>query len=164
MNDVDIFLEACGREGKLEEVLALLDDGQSPNVCNHLGYTPLMSAARSYQVEIVRLLLERGADSSASAKDGWTSLHSAVGEAASVPEDQEKCVVLLIEAKANIDAITDTGITPLMNAAWFGCIGAVRLLVEQGANVKAKDNQNRTAYDMAIARKHSEIAKALGGA
>ena len=125
------------------------------------GGTALMSAARSYRSEVVRFLLEHGADVNARTHDGLTALHTAAGETPSLPERQAECVRLLLEAGANPDAASASGETPLMAAAWFGCTPSVQVLVDRGAYAGTLDAQGRTAKDLANARGHQDVVRIL---
>jgi uncharacterized protein len=55
-----------------ECALVLLGAGADPNGRGEGGFTPLHSAAQNGDVELVRLLLEHGADASATASDSRT--------------------------------------------------------------------------------------------
>jgi ankyrin repeat protein len=64
------------RNGDLKQIKTLLDKGANPNVPDNLGYAPLMHALLTEvsSLELVKLLLEHGADAKAKAKDGFTAL------------------------------------------------------------------------------------------
>ena len=70
------FLTGAAMSGDLAVARLLLKKGASPNSPDELGYTPLMHAVltESSSLELVRLLLEHGADAKAKAKDGLTAL------------------------------------------------------------------------------------------
>ncbi len=65
--------------GILNVASALLDRGADVNArsTNAMKNTPLHAAAAGSQVELVRLLLDRGADANSPQEAGWTALHSA---------------------------------------------------------------------------------------
>jgi ankyrin repeat protein len=142
------LLQSAGR-GDLPFVRDFIEQGGSPNICNHLGYTPLMSACASYRVEVVSFLLQAGADVNQLANDKESALHAAVRSSPSLPEQQRECVRLLLEHGAEVDPASATGGTPLMSAAWFGCLLAVEELLGAGASLKLKDSQGSTAKDLA---------------
>lgn len=50
--------------------------------------TPLIAAIEGDNPEIVRLLLDAGADPSVSIRDGWTPLHHAVDMAVEIARDE----------------------------------------------------------------------------
>ncbi len=154
---IDKILAAAGH-GDLEGFRQLLGNGVSVNSANHLGYTPLMSAARSYRVEIVSVLLDAGADPRHTTNDGFTALHTAVGETPSLPEKQRDCVRLLVQAGAPLDAKTESGHTALMVAAWFGCNLSVEALLAEGADPDAIDVNGRNAEQLARERGHAVVA------
>ena len=57
--------------------------------------------------------------------------------------------------------MTATGITPLMNAAWFGCELSLLALLERGADTSLRDGEGRTALDMAKERGHTGLEEKL---
>jgi ankyrin repeat protein len=71
-------------------------------------------------------------------------------------------VRLLLKSGANPNLAVATGETPLMTCSRTGAVDAVKLLVEYGAAVDAKEpNQNQTAIMWAAAERHPEVVKAL---
>lgn len=159
---IDELLQACGK-GELDEVSRLLDSGVSPSSANKIGYTPLMSAASSYRVEVLKLLLARGADPNSRTADGLSALHCAVGSTPSQPARQAECVRTLLSSGSSPNVCTDTGLTPLMNAAWFGCHDAAKVLLANKADESLKDNMGRTARDLALAKNRTEVLRLLAG-
>jgi ankyrin repeat protein len=93
------------------------------------GHTPLALASRNGQGEMVKILLEAGADANQATGSGATPLMLA---AASGSVDAVKA---LLERGAAVDARESLrGETPLMFAAAYGRTEVVRLLVQNGAN------------------------------
>ena len=91
--------------------------------------TPLYIAAQN-RLEVVRLLVESGANKDQSRTDtGATPLYIAA------QEGYLEVVQFLVESGANTDqGRTDTGATPLYIAAQEGYLEVVQFLVESGAN------------------------------
>ncbi|KAF4943466.1 hypothetical protein FSARC_14911 [Fusarium sarcochroum] len=103
------------------------------------GWTPLMHAAKSSNLDAMRLLIDRGADINQVDNDGYTPLmRAAFG-------DFTAGTKLLVEQGADINQVDNDGYTPLMRAAVEGLTAAMKLLIEQGADVNLADNSGRTA-------------------
>ena len=58
-------------------------------------------------------------------------------------------VKLLLDESAYIDAESPNGTTPLMMAARYGSTAAVQLLINEGADVKIKNQLGLSALDFA---------------
>jgi Ankyrin repeats (many copies) len=145
--------------GDIEAVRTFLDNGIDPDAGNQVGYTALMGAARGANVDVLRLLLSRGGRATITDKRGCIALHWVVAQ----PGDssQATCVRVLLDAGADINARDEGGITPLMNAAWFGCVDAVRELLQRGADPLLRENKNRSAMDLASERGHRAVEALL---
>ncbi|KAI9090515.1 ras guanine nucleotide exchange factor domain-containing protein [Phlyctochytrium arcticum] len=76
--------------------------------------------------------------------EGRTPLHVAAASS-----DKEKITVLLAESHIKVNIQDKKGLTPLHMAASGSAIGAVRLLVNAGANVNAVDLQGKRPVDYA---------------
>jgi hypothetical protein len=151
----------AAHRGDLAAVRDFLDDGFFPNARNEVGYTALMSAARGGQVEMIRFLLSRGADATLSDQNGFTALHCAVMQPTMNGAREATSVRILVEAGVAPNVRDGNDGTPLMDAAWFGCVEAARELLERGANAALVDKKGRTARDLATARGHANILKLL---
>ena len=103
-----------------------------PNVKDSLGSTPLMYAAAFGNVDMVGTLLAAEGDPNVANNVGATPLMWAVN-------DLEK-VRLLVSHKANVNAKSKFGKTPLIIAASDDSgMPVVRILAENGADVNAAD-------------------------
>lgn len=110
------------------------------NVLSQDGESPLMMAVFKGEVEIAQKLIEMGADVN---KTGWTPLHYAatIGHV--------RLINILLAKYAYIDAESPNKTTPLMMAAGYGTASAVKLLLEEGADVSLKNDLGLTAMDFA---------------
>ena len=147
--------------GDVAAMKRFLEDGFPANVGNEVGYTALMGAARGANLEMIRLILSRGGRATLADKRGYTALHWAVAQPPADSTSQLKCVRTLIDAGADANARNEHGITPLMNAAWFGCRDSVKELLRRGADSSIRDTKGKSASDLAIERGHKDIEEIL---
>jgi ankyrin repeat protein len=68
---------------------------------------------------------------------------------------------LLLRKKADVDARTNFGETPLLLAAFQGHIDVVELLLAKNADVNARDNSGMTPLHYALANHHDALADLL---
>jgi hypothetical protein len=122
-------LQSAATRGDTKAIKEMLDSGADINKSD-LDGTALFWAARSCQVEAVRLLLERGADANAVCNDDLRPLHIAAIVGCT------KVVKLLIEKGADVNYTRTTryGGSALFFAAREGHSETVRLLIESGAD------------------------------
>ncbi|KAI9760710.1 MAG: hypothetical protein M1840_002218 [Geoglossum simile] len=120
-----------------------------------LGDTPLMLAARSGDREVVRLLIEKGADIEAEASDGGTVLYETAKRGA------VEMVALLLEKSANANAKTNYGRTPLLDAAAAGHAVVARLLLGNGADASVKEFEGGTSLHLAVKGRHIAMTRLL---
>jgi ankyrin repeat protein len=126
------------------------------------GATPLYRATKATDLTVIRLLLEKGANPSVTAKDGATPLMLACGlgarRGAAAEEDVvEKAdradpldaVKLFADGGADLNASNDLGNTALHYAALNGTTRIVEYLVGKGAKIDIKNKQGRTAVELA---------------
>jgi ankyrin repeat protein len=121
------------------------------------GVTALMSAARAECEACVRLLMEHNADAKAKTDAGLTALHYGAFKG------NLTMVRLFLGAGALVNVADDRGLTPLMMAANSKSKNpdVVRLLLDHGADIQAKDDFGRTAADWARIGGRPEIVKML---
>ncbi len=118
------------------------------------GATAFMRAARSADVELMRLLLDRGADPKLANKDGLNALMLAAGNGWSdkikgTEAEALEAVKLCASLGLDVNAATDKGDTALHGAAGRGADSIVKFLVEKGANVNAANKRGLTPLDIA---------------
>ncbi len=147
--------------GDVAAVKRFLDDGFPANAGNEVGYTALMGAARGASLEVIQLILSRGGRAALADKRGYTALHWAVAQPPANSTNQLNCVRMLIDAGADSNGRNEDGITPLMNAAWFGCGDSVKELLRRGADSTIRDSKGRSARDLAIERGHKDMEDIL---
>ena len=67
-------LHATAKEGNVDEMMRLLDDGAAIDQTKDDGATPLYVACEKGHVDAARLLLDKGAEVDRATKDGATPL------------------------------------------------------------------------------------------
>jgi uncharacterized protein len=119
------------------------------------GATPFFVAAKSADVEVMRLLLKYGADPLLGTQGKATPLMAAAGvgfrQGASLRTEPEalEAVKLAFELGGDVNAANAIGFTALHGAAIRGANSIVTFLVEKGARLDAKDKIGRTAFVIA---------------
>lgn len=116
------------------------------------GMTALTCAAASNQRPAVELLLSWGAEV-------CDEKQSALAAAARY--GHLDILDALLDAGADVDAQTGSGMTALMAAAEAGQLEAVEYLLEEGTNVHAVDANERSAFSYAIAGEQHEVVRLL---
>lgn len=181
-------LHAAAAQAKLDIVRALLDGGADPNarLCggdpNAKGRTPLHEAAWTADAGVVSLLLQRGANPFARAahdltpvgfaemrgKRAATNMRKAIATSPiaselNLPSSVRAGLVAragaLLDAGTPVDTIDDGGRTALHHAVMSGQEALVRLLIERGADVNAKDRGG--CYPLMRLQDTPEIARLL---
>lgn len=128
---------------------------------NKEGWTALMLAARNSKVvgiEIVKLLLDRGADVNLQNNEKYTALMMAAMN--SNTDSNIETVKLLLDKGADVNLVEFLGWTALMMAARSSNkesnIETVKLLLEYGADVNIQDNEGWTALMWASQNSNEE--------
>ncbi len=126
-----------------------------PNVRDEDGY-PLLVIAATGPANIVKVLLDYGADVKARDSNRETALIKASWCGCT------DCVELLLHAGSDIEAETIYGETAVMEAARSGAKETLRFLLERGANVNHRDNWGGTALIYAPLNYPESLARLAG--
>ncbi|HEX7649355.1 MAG TPA: ankyrin repeat domain-containing protein [Noviherbaspirillum sp.] len=172
-------LASAIHKGDPDVVRSMLANGAPVGALSHDGFAPLANAVmlgastrlRPQALEIVKLLVESGADIEQQGPRGNTPLTAAVGW--STPEIVEYLLIkganpnsrgyggtaalyqatrhkkaqiteLLIRHGANVNAASEVGWTPLHLAVINGMESTVKLLIDSGANINSRDVEGKT--------------------
>jgi RNA polymerase sigma factor (sigma-70 family) len=149
----DVARVRAALEGRPEQL-----DTDSPE-----GFTPLALAAHFGHLEVMRLLIDRGADINrvATHRIGVTPLHAALFGR------QVEAALLLVERGADVtlarggSGLKRAGWTALHYAAGLGFSTLVQPLLDRGADPSRPDEERKTPLDVAMEAHHDDIANVL---
>jgi len=177
---------ASASEGNVKVVEFLIKKGADHAVVDNDGVTPLMSAASQGQCKVVDLLLEKEKNKNKDVKphvnlaatSGGTALMFASGAG------KDDCVKSLLTAGADLNMLVEAqpeyldrlaksieageeteahvdGINSLMIAAAAGHLNTCKMLIEAGADVLVKDEEDKSALAAAVKGNFGEVASLL---
>lgn len=150
--------------GGTKHVLQLLDDGAvDVNECDASCQTALHLAAYYNDVQLVRLLLDRGAAVHAVDERTKTPLHTAVLSHSAIFGTCAEVIRQLLQAGADVHCSTrDWGRTTVLHlAAQKGAVGAVRALLAAGVSPNVLDQRRQTPLFLAAAASNTATVEAL---
>jgi ankyrin repeat protein len=185
-NGTDALTIAASYRGTTESMRALLDAGAEPQAPEGVRtrHTPLVFSSMTGDLENVRLLLSRGAKPdieglSEAVTFGYPDIVSAyidAGADASLREgsginllhwatitNRTSVIPVLAAAKVPLNDGDQFGFTPLMYAASVdhGDTATLRELLKAGADRSVRNDDKKTALDLARKFKHTPLADAL---
>lgn len=168
-------LHEAARQGDVDRVRQLLDQGVAVAEIDEAGDPALVIASLAGHADVVTLLLERGADIEIRNKHGLTALHAAAyggnmdvvelliakGAAvndtansykmsplhAAAEEGHADVVAFLLANRAEVEAQERNGYTPLSQAGWRDHWDAAGLLMKAGAVCQKADLVGQRLYD-----------------
>jgi ankyrin repeat protein len=137
-------------DGDLAKVELIVKKGANVNSAEpKKKRTPLMLAATKRNLDVVRFLVEKGADVNARDSDGQTALMYACRQRFNDVPDNSVAIFLLDNgAEVNLRS-TKKGYTALMLASGAGNAELVRKMLEKGADPSIEDNFGVTAAEVA---------------
>uniref|UniRef100_A0A8C8LU26 Ankyrin-1-like n=1 Tax=Oncorhynchus tshawytscha TaxID=74940 RepID=A0A8C8LU26_ONCTS len=139
------------------------------------GFTPLYMAAQENHLEVVKFLLENGANQSIPTEDGFTPLAVALQQGhenvvallinygtkgkvrlpalhIAARNDDTRTAAVLLQNDPNADVLSKTGFTPLHIAAHYENLSVAQLLLNRGANVNFTPKNGITPLHIASRR------------
>jgi ankyrin repeat protein len=143
------------KDGDAAVIKRQIAQGAPANAIDEFGSSALMYAAAYSDVAVLRTLLDHGADPNHADNAGATALMWAI--------PNEAKIRLLLERGARVNATSQlTGRTPLLIAAGRpGAAGVVRLLLEKGADPKARDIRGENTIFRAAFSGDTDILRLL---
>lgn len=137
-------------EGNLIGLQKAVDEGRDLNYRNADGETALMYAVANKRNDIVRFLVENGANPSIQSVKGKTALDYAV----SFDNQEAEEYLREIQRRPNLHLA-------LIEFAANGDIEKVKELVASGTSVNFQNDSGQTALMLAAANKHNELVQYL---
>ncbi len=117
------------------------------------GATPLMMAAVTADLPLLKTLVELGADPLIPNEEGATSFMAAAGVGSLAPGEEAgtesevlECLEYLLKLGANIDAVDTHGETAMHGAAYKSLPNVVAFLSEQGAKIDVWNRCNEFGW------------------
>lgn len=145
------------RHFKLAQVLHC--NGSSMDLWSLSQLLPLHCATRSWDLEMVQVLLNYGVDVNARSVSGYTPLDWALRDR--LKGADPRIVQSLLDHGLDPNLQANDGLTPLYRASQGGKVEIVHLLVERSASVEVRDRQGKTPLDVASGEHRDEIIKLL---
>ncbi|KAJ8521330.1 hypothetical protein ON010_g17836 [Phytophthora cinnamomi] len=136
------LLSDAVQNGKLDTIRYLMESGDA-NATDEQGKTLLMIAAQCSQMDVVRFLVDRGAD--LNAVDN-------LNNSTPLLRDELPMIWLLIEAGADVNAADNWGLSSLFYGAVNSNLDVIQLLVESGADINAVDSRKHPPLMIAARR------------
>ncbi|KAI4832223.1 hypothetical protein KUCAC02_015197 [Chaenocephalus aceratus] len=170
-------LHCAARSGHDPAVEILLERGAPILARTKNGLSPLHMSAQGDHVECVKFLLQHKAPVDDVTLDYLTALHVAAHcghyrvtklllDKKANPniralKNRVKVMELLVKYGASIQAITESGLTPIHVAAFMGHLNIVLLLLQNGASPDVRNIRGETALHMAARAGQMEVVRCL---
>jgi len=153
----DTRLADAAMRGDKDAVRSLLKQKADVNAAHGDGATALHWAAYNDDLEMVKILLDAGANVKAATREGAiTPIFMAC------TNGDGPMIEALLRAGAEAKSVKSNGTTALMTAAASGSAEAVKILIEHGADINAKEAvYGQTALMFAAALNRDSVIKVL---
>ncbi|GAB6033507.1 hypothetical protein CHUAL_013386 [Chamberlinius hualienensis] len=158
-NQLNEFYFAVLRDDN-ETVKQIIEAGMSVDVLLRNGWNALLLACNRGTDEMVKLLLEKGANPSFN-REGFTTLMAACATNSKEEIELINCVKHLVKYGVDVNAKTSSGMTALMLSARDGKNMILDYLIESGANTEMVNVEGWSALVWAIHSGHENIVQSL---
>ncbi len=152
----DVRLAEAAARGEMAAVRSLLQQKVDVNAPLADGTTALHWAVRAGDLETTERLIHAGANVKAADHDGVTPIYLACSNV------NAAIIGKLLDAGVDPNSASPNGETALMTVARIGSTGALKVLLDRGAAVNAKDNvAGSTALMWAVRENHPVVVQLL---
>ena len=168
--------------GQREFAVFALDQGANPSG-DDAGYSALHSAVLRRDIELAKVLVQRGANVNARQRAGSPSrryntfafdkfMVGATPYVLATRSAQLDMMTLLVASGADVNAALDDGTSPVMTAAQRirgirvsekQSLSAIELALQQGSKIDTSDREGDTALHIAAARRQDTVIEFLVG-
>mmetsp|Transcript_24439 Transcript_24439/g.34437 ORF Transcript_24439/g.34437 Transcript_24439/m.34437 type:complete len:215 (-) Transcript_24439:135-779(-) len=152
-------------EDSVEDVQKALEDKESSDinvVDERSGQTPIMAASLRGKINIVKYLLQQGADTSIGERQGYTPQHGAGFQG------RADVMEVLYNAGIDVNHVHEDGFTPLHRACWGpqpNHMETVKFLIEKAGvdvNLRGVGDQKKTCMQMTKNEETKELLRKHG--
>lgn len=140
---------------KNSALTAIIDCNADLDILDSNGWTALIHACYTGDLESAKTLLQNGAKVNAFSNQQKQALHFAA------LKDSVPCIRLLLQNRAKLEAKDNQGCTPLHLACKKGCQNSVSVLLSHGANIYAVDEREWTPLHYAAYNGYPQVCKQL---
>jgi ankyrin repeat protein len=177
VSSIEVLQDLLAKGAKADSVI----DGEVPTRSGGPGRggdVPALSrAAKTADLEVMKMLIAAGANVKSVAKDGTTPIIASVGAGGrggggggfgigskgATEEQRIEAIQMCLDNGANVNATDRTGQTALHAAAGAGDNKIVQYLADHGADINLKDKRERTPLDVALGKEGSGPPPEAGG-
>ncbi len=175
---IEILLNAGANPNlqlKLQPTYRHLKDDRGADPMLNIGSTPLLRAAKAFDLPAMKLLLQHGALPNIPNRAGTTPTMAAAGLGSTNIDTRgdyatplaglysQQALTMMLDFGGEINARDNAGRTALHGASSWGWNEAVSYLIEQGAEIKATDNNGFTPLDAAMGKSGGGGGRASSG-
>ena len=149
LSSLDFIREIVKAGAKVDATLSKGARAKAFGAINFHGATPFLLASRNADLEMMKLLIELGADPHKPNADGSTPLMAAAGLGCYAPSEEagteDECVAAcnyLISLGADVNAVDKKNQTAMHGAAYKSLPKVARLLAAKGAKIDVWNRKN----------------------
>jgi uncharacterized protein len=143
------------RNGEVAKVESYIESiPEATNQLSKEGFSPLILASYTGSLELVQILVSKGANVNHTSSMGTALM-------AAIVKNQVPVVQFLLEQGAEVNVWDDRGTTPLIYAVQFKNYKILKLLLNYKPDTSHTDKNGKTAFEYAVFSGDEEIIQLL---